>query len=358
MAKMMTHTPPLGERPRRIRRTTGRVTLTDVARLADVSPQTVSRVLNIPEQVAPLTVAHVRRAIEAAGYRPPAAETQAAERSRLVAVLVPTITGTVFGEMVVALNRSLARNGYQMMLGESGYDDADEQALLDNLIRRRPDGVVIARIVQSAAARERLRASGIAVVEVFDLTPTPVDMLIGFSHAEIGAEVAGYFQSQGRRCPGLIVADDARALQRAKAFTEAIARLRRPATGSGARPRGVPSVTIPAPASLGGGRSALAELLEACPQLDAVFCSTDMAALGVLIEAGKRGIRVPEQLAVIGFGDTVFASQTEPPLTTIRVDGTAIGQQAAQFIMQRVAGVAVERPVVDIGFALVRRGSA
>ena len=85
------------------------------------------------------------------------------------------------------------------------------------------------------------------------------------------------------------------------------------------------------------GRSDLTELLEQCPKLDAVFCSTDMAALGVLIEAKARGLRVPQDLAVMGFGDLGFAQQTDPPRSMVRIDGTAIGQRAAHFIMSRAS---------------------
>ena len=119
----------------------------------------------------------------------------------------------------------------------------------------------------------------------------------------------------------------------------------------------VPVVCVPAPASLGSGRAGLAQLPEQCPKLDAVFCDTDMAALGVLIEAKARGVRVPQDLGVMGFGDLGFAQQTDPPLSTVRIDGTAIGQRAAQFIMSRAEGWPIEQPIVDIAFTLVRRTS-
>jgi LacI family transcriptional regulator, gluconate utilization system Gnt-I transcriptional repressor len=338
----------------RTRRATGRVTLADVALIAGVSAQTVSRVLNAPEQVLPETLAQVRAAIEKSGYRlAPSLEAHKRQRSKLVAVLVPTISGTVFTETIEALNKTLGRNGYQMMLGESGYDDRDEEALLDNLIRRRPDGIVLTRVVKSEAARRMLRDSKIAVVETWDLTPTPIDMLIGFSHVEVGKAIARHFQAQGRRFPGLIIGDDPRAKRRGDAYRQAIGRLHmlRPDYPL------VPTVQVPAPATLGAGRHGLAQLLEVCPRLDAVFCSTDMVALGVLIEARKRGIAVPNALAVVGFGDLAVAEHADPPLTTVRIDGTAIGQRAAHLIMSRAEGVPVLEPVVDLGFSLVKRES-
>jgi LacI family gluconate utilization system Gnt-I transcriptional repressor len=340
----------------RVRRPSGRATLADVARAAGVSSQTVSRVLNAPALVLPQTLQQVRSAIAKVGYAPPAPPGQAAvqQRSKLVAVLVPTIGGAVFAETVEALNQTLGRNGYQMMLGESGYEDADEEALIENIVRRRPDGIVLTRVVTAPGARQRLRDSRIAVVESWDTTEDPIDMLIGFSHAEVGRAVARYFEAQGRRQPGLIIGDDPRATRRGEAFRNAVERLHllRPDF-----PR-VPQVVVPAPASLAAGRHGLGQLLQECPTLDAVFCSTDMVALGVLIECGKRGIRVPQELAVIGFADLAFAPHTEPALTTVRIDGTAIGQRAARMVMDRSEGLAIVEPVTDIGFTLVRRDSA
>jgi LacI family gluconate utilization system Gnt-I transcriptional repressor len=108
---------------------------------------------------------------------------------------------------------------------------------------------------------------------------------------------------------------------------------------------------------LKSGRAALADLLAANPSLDAVFCSSDLLALGVLTEARVRGVRVPEQLAVVGFGDQEFAADLDPALTTVHIDGGAIGRQAAQFICERAEGRAVEPRIVDIGFSIVERAS-
>lgn len=340
----------------RTRRTSGRVTLADVAQLAGVSSQTVSRVLNTPQTVLPETRDQVQAAIDQLGYATarPGAAAQAQQRSKLVAVLVPTLSGAVFTETLEALHRTLGRNGYQMMLGESGYEDADEEALIENIIRRRPDGIVLTRVVTSPTARERLRASGIAVVETWDTTADPIDMLIGFSHIEVGKTVARHLQALGRRHPGMIIGDDPRASRRGQAFCAALDSLHvlRPGFAQ------VPTVQVPAPASLGAGRQGLGQLLAQCPALDAVFCSTDMVALGVLIECQQRGIRVPQDLAVVGFGDLAVAPHTAPALTTVRVDGTQIGQRAAHLVMARAEGSPALDPVIDIGFSLVRRDSA
>ncbi|EWS53213.1 LacI family DNA-binding transcriptional regulator [Methylibium sp. Pch-M] len=346
-------TAPDATAPRRSRRGGG-ITLGDVARLAGVSPITASRALNTPDQVAPDKLARVREAVARTGYVPNRlAGGLASARSRLVAAVVPTIAGPVFMEMVQSLTSALADAGYQLMLGQSGYTESREDALLEAIIGRRPDGIVLTGILHSPEGRRRLLASGIPVVETWDLTPTPIDMLVGFSHAEAAAAVARHLHAKGRRHPALLSADDERALRRNRGFVDEALRL-----GLVRDAAEIPVLRVPAPTTLGSGRSGLARLLAERPEVDAVFCSSDMLALGVLIEAAARGIAVPRQLAVVGFGDLGFAADTQPALSTVRIDGTGIGQRAARFIVDRADGRAVGEKIVDVGFRVIERGSS
>ncbi|MES2150615.1 MAG: LacI family DNA-binding transcriptional regulator [Pseudomonadota bacterium] len=339
-------------RPPRSRRAGGGYTLRDVAKLANVAPITASRALNMPDSVSPAVLERVREAVERIGYVPNLlAGGLASRKSRLVAALVPTITGSVFLEMVQALTEALAAGGYQLMLGQSGYENSREDALLEAIIGRRPDGVILTGIMRSDKVRRRLQASGIPVVETWDLTPTPIDMLVGFSHEKIGVAVAEYLHGRGRRKVATISANDERAVRRNRAFSDAAIRLGMAATS-------VPSCIVAAPTTLGSGRAGLRQLLEQDPGIDAVFCSSDMLALGVMTEARAMKIAVPKQLAVVGLGDLSFSRDLDPALTSVRIDGTAIGTRAAQLIMQRAAGRSVDEPVCDVGFSIVERASS
>ena len=336
--------------PKRTRRGSGAVTLHDVAKLAGVAPITASRALNTPEQVSEDVRKKVADAVARTGYVPNRlAGGLASTRSRLVAAVVPTISGPVFLETVQSLTETLAESGYQLMLGQAGYTGKREDALLEAIIGRRPDGIVLTGIMHSAEGRRRLIASGIPVVETWDLTPTPIDMLVGFSHVEVGRAVAQYLHGKGRRRYGVVAGDDERAQRRTKAFEAAAASLGLPA---------VKTVSVPAPTTLQRGRGAMAELLDASSSLDAVFCSSDLLALGVMTEARVRGISVPDRIAVVGFGDLEFAAALAPALTTVHIKGSAIGRQAAQFIIDRAEGRAVSTPVIDIGFEIVERASS
>ncbi|WP_088278903.1 LacI family DNA-binding transcriptional regulator [Ideonella sp. A 288] len=372
--------------PRRTRRGSGAVTLHDVAKLAGVAPITASRALNTPAQVSADVRQKVADAVARTGYVPNLlAGGLASRRSRLVAAVVPTISGPVFLETVQSLTEALAHRGYQLMLGQAGYGGTREDALLEAIIGRRPDGIVLTGILHSAEGRRRLLGSGIPVVETWDLTPTPIDMLVGFSHVEVGRAVAAFLQSKGRHRFGVVAGDDERAKRRVDAFVAATRALGLPE---------VAVVLVPAPTTLKSGRQALARLMArpggrdavggdvaapvaatrtrrsaarrgdpapgepALPRdIDAVFCSSDLLALGVLTEARVMGLRVPQDLAVVGFGDLEFAADLAPALTTVHIKGAEIGRQAAQFIVDRAEGRAVDPRVIDIGFSIVERES-
>ena len=371
------HTPPrtpAAPPARAARRKSGGITLRDVARLAKVSAITASRALNTPDKVSPDTLERIRAAVAHTGYVPNLlAGGLASNRSRLVAAVVPTIAGSVFLETIQALTDELASAGFQLILGQSGYRDSREDALLDALIGRRPDGIVLTGVMRSPEGRKRLLASGIPVVETWDLTPSPIDMLVGFSHQKVGAEVAAHLYRKGYRRCAIVTADDHRAGLRRSGFEARWKALNSGAKSGGtttakaaARNNPVPVWTVPAPSTLANGRAALTGLLAQHPKLDAIWCSSDVLAHGVITEAHARGLRVPQDLAVHGFGDLAFAAHIHPALTTVRIDGTAIGREAARCIIERNRsdvngnGSAATRTgpkVRNIGFIVVERVS-
>ncbi len=338
------------EKIKKSRRSSGAITLRDVAKLAGVAPITASRAVNTPGQVSPDVLKKVHDAIHRTGYVPNrVAGGLASSRSRLIAAVVPSIVVSVFVETIETLNNTLFEAGYQLMLGQTGYSAEREEALLEAIIGRRPDGIFLTGIMQSSKGRTRLLASGIPVVETWDLTPTPIDMLIGFSHSDIGREVANFLMAKGRRRFALVHAGDERAGRRAAAFKNTVAQ-----RGF----RGIFVDNVGASRSLKSGREALSRILSQTPDVDAIFCSSDLLAMGVLTEAMARGIKVPRQLSIVGFGDVPYVADMVPALTTVHINGSDIGRKAAGFLVARAQGLAVDKPIVDVGFAIVQRDSA
>ena len=330
-------------------RSTNGVTLIDVAKAAGVAPMTVSRALNNPDHVKKATLLKVRKAIEETGYvRNLVAGALASNRSHLVAVIVPILTNPIFSDTFQAIADRLSKSGYQVLLGMSGYQPDQEQELLEVILSRRPDGIILTGTLHTEASRRRLRAVGVPVVETWDLTREPIDMLVGFSHEAIGRDVARHLLGKGYRDFATLAVDDPRGQRRIKAFVDELR-----ANGI----HDIPAEHMQGVPTLEHGRRGLRNLLAIPARPLVVVCASDTLAHGVLTEAMAQGIRVPDDIAVMGFGDMNFAAHTHPALSTVKIDGKAMGDAAAVALLERLVGDSDEAVYRDIGYQLIDRDS-
>ncbi len=318
-------------------------TLSAVAELAGVSAITVSRVVRLPDMVAPQTRARVEAAMRELGYVPnQLAGALAGARSNSVGVLVPTIANSIFADTVQGLSDELEPLGYAVILAQSRYDAAREDRMLSALLSRRPEAIVMVGSPATPDGTRLLRRAGIPVVETWELPPEPIDAVAGFDNFEAGVAVARHFVAQGRRSLAFIGGDDPRATRRWNGFNQ---------TALQAGLKAPRRLTLDRNAS--GSVAALANL----PGVDAVFAANDAHAIGFMSGLRSAGLLrngpAPEQpVAVIGLGDLEMGRLISPSLSTVRVHGDAIGRTAAKLMLTR------EGPRhIDLGFELVLRNS-
>lgn len=332
------------------------ITLADVARQAGVATMTASRALSRPDMVSDATRQKVLAAVKATGYVPNLyAAGLRAKSKRLIACMVPTIaSGSAFLQSLQSMNQAFVDAGYQVMLYERGYDRSRDDAVIDAVLARRPDGVALTGALRSTRGRKRLREAGMPVVETWDMAETPVDMVVGFSHRKVGAAIAHYLHERGCRCVAGIDGHESRTHARFVGFAEAAMQLG--IAGQGLQQGR--SLCIESPSRLAHGREGLAHALQDDAGLDGFYAASDMMALGACIEARERRLPVPRALAIVGFGDFDFAADVVPSLTTVRVDHGHIGRRAAQMLIARIEGRDEGPRVQDVGFQLVRRDSA
>jgi LacI family gluconate utilization system Gnt-I transcriptional repressor len=326
------------------------VKITDVAAAAGVAPMTVSRVINTPDRVSPETTARVREAIDRLGYVPNLiAGGLSSRKSRMVAAVVPTIAHPMFASVVQAFTDSMRQAGYQVMLTISGYDNSDDEALFRALLGRRPDALLITGSGYTPAALQMLIEARIPVVEIWDVSSRPIDMMIGFDHAQVGAEVAAYFAAKGHTHYASLSAGDSRATSRARGFIETAVR-------SGGTI--VSEQVTEAPSTIGAGRSGMRTLLPLLGERCALFCSSDLLAFGALTEARVHGIAVPDQLAICGFGSFELSAMNEPPITSVSLEGVGTGRSAAALLLRRLAGEGPrDSDRVQVPFRIVPRAT-
>lgn len=326
------------------------ITKEDVARAAGVSHITVSRVINTPEKVAPDTRAKVESFIASMGYIPNLlAGGLASRRTRIVAAIVPTISHSIFADTVRGLSEQLSQKGYQLLLGQSNYDEHAETALVEAFIGRRVDGLVLTGVQHTARTRQRLKAAGIPVVETWDLSRRPIDMLAGFDNHAAGHAMGDYLYRKGYRHMAFVGGEDPRGMARFSGMRDALA-------AHGAREP--VHLKIALGSFLNAGREAVDRLLQEHPEVDAAFFSNDVLAAGAAMQCLRRGVAVPGRIALAGFANLDIASEVVPALTTVQISAHQIGLTAAQMLLQRFAGQGVEQPVCDLGYSILERDSA
>lgn len=347
---MSTENPPDKKSPSRTRRSkqSGH-RMEDVAKLAQVSLITVSRVINHPDKVTPATRKRVEQAIKTVGYVPNlVAGSLASSKSKIVAALVPTLDRSVFSGTIRGLSERLAQDGYQLLLGSTGYSLLTEEQLVRTFLGRRVDALVLTGIAHTPATRRMLKDAGIPVVETWEIGDKGLDMVVGFSNQAAGAAMGDYLIGKGHRVLGFVGGQEARSEARLKGFEQA-ARSHKQII--------VKSVTLTEGASYAAGREALLELLKLRPKPDALFFSNDALAVGALMECQRRGIRVPQDLAIAGFANLDIAEEVVPALTTVQVQAASIGTCAAEMILQRLSGQSTSSARLDLGFSIVERES-
>ncbi|WP_245958405.1 LacI family DNA-binding transcriptional regulator [Pelagibacterium sediminicola] len=341
------------ETPRKRRKVQG-VTMMDVAERAGVSPSTVSLFFRNPDAVSAKAGNAVRTAVRDLNYAPNRmAGGLASASSPVVGVIVPSIRNAFFAETIASLQRGLDPARLQIMLGQTEYDQSVEDALVRTTLSWAPAALVVAGTDHSAATRQLLKASGVPVVEIWELGgETPLDMAVGFDHREVGAAAARHLASRARRSLVFLsgrVHEDKRAASRAEGFL------------AEAKALGLPARHFdhPAPATTELGGILFNRVLAELGNEDAVGigCSNDHIALGVLFEAQRQARSIPGDYAVMGFGDLEFASSAAPALSTIRPFGDVIGSETARLILGRRAGLedTDRTSIIDTGFRVVQR---
>lgn len=309
----------------------------------------MSRFLNAPGRVAEATAARIRAAVEETGYLPNlTAGALASRRSRLIAVLVPDIAQSIFNDTVEAMIGALSAEGHGVVLALTGPDNRRLRAEIDMALARQVDAIVLTGIVSDGETRERLRRQGITVVETWGLPEDPIDVAVGFSHHKAGVALARFALERGYRRPHLVVPRSTRALRRAAGFAEHWQ------AAGGTEPS---RAEVPVPTHFGQGRLSFRALGDLPERPDLVVCGSDWIAQGLVVEAQAAGVRIPDELAVTGFGNLRLAGDMRPTLTSVDIDGERIAREVMRVLRARAGGEQTESRI-DVGFRIIARESA
>lgn len=279
-----------------------------------------------------------------------AASALSSRRSGLVVALVPTLLTSTFSIALGALRSTLAHHDLQLLVGDFGYANESEAAILRSALGRRPDAIVLFSTVHSPDAKALLAATSTLVVEAWDLPSSREVFAVGFDNRAGGTLAARHLLERRKR---LAFVTDAisgptvgahRTEKRWRGFADTVrAQL-------GVEPV---RLALDEPLTYLGGRGALRTLLKRHPDVDGVLFAYDEWAAGAVFECAASSIRVPRQLAICGFGGLPIAFSMEPQLTTVAIPMQQIGETAATAVVDTLAGAPPKARPVKVPLKLV-----
>jgi len=329
-----------------------RVTMADVAREADVSSMTVSRVINNKGEVSGVTRERVLAVIERLGYRPSGiARGLVTQRTGTLGLVVPDVANPFFADVARGVEHGAYTEGYNVFLCNTEEDPERELAVLKSLEEKRVDGLVLCssrlddRELRAVVARHptvvlvnrRLEGDGVRSVLVDDELGgrLATQLLIEAGHRAIGFLGGPPVSHSGR--------------QRARGYRAAL---------SAAGVHCDPAWALPCPPMVAGGQFAARELLTMQPEISALFCYNDLVAVGALQACAALGRRVPEDLAVVGYDDIPLAALVTPALTTCRVPRYELGSQSVELLLDQINGCSDDCDEIVLAPEVVVRASA
>jgi len=329
-----------------------RITISDVARLAGVSHQTVSRVINNKAEVSPETRQRVLAVVEQTGYRPSGlARGLATSRTSTIGMIVPDISNPFFSDIARGIEMMAYERGYDVFLCNTNEDPGRELNVLYSLEQRGVDGVILCGMREETPRLLNALEAFSAVVLVNRLLDDRAYPAVMIDNVGGAIEAVKHFLKLGRTSIGFLMgsAFSYSARQRREGYLDAM-------TEAGI------SVdddwTTYCEPTVEGGECATQRLLQAHPEIDALFCHNDLVAVGAVQACNALGRRVPDDVAIIGFDDIYLAALVTPSLTTCHVPRVEIGNLAIRLLLQQIDDEELEEPIIITFPQLITRESA
>ena len=327
------------------------VTILQIAQEACVSTATVSRAFNQPGKVKKATLDSIMSVIERNHYVSDGmASSLASRRSRLLGLIIPTITNSIYALSTQAIQQSAQRAGYTVLVGNSEFSEELEAQLIHQLLAHRVAGLILTGEHRSPVIYEKINRNHCPFVITWKSTSRPGHPSVSFDNYKAAASAVEHLLSLGHRRIGLICGRtdlNDRALDRRRAYQETLCRF-------GIEPD--PELMFERAFEFVEGRAAMHQILTSQHPPTAVFCANDIQAIGALSECRAARISVPEEISIVGFDDLPIAQYSTPQLTTVRVPAYEMGQRAA---MRLITAIESEARVLSFEFStdLVIRGT-
>jgi LacI family gluconate utilization system Gnt-I transcriptional repressor len=305
---------------------------------------TVSRYLRKPESVALKTREKIALIIEDVGYienRAPAMLSKSS--SKAIGILLPSLSNQVFANFIAGIESITKENGYETLIAHFGYNEKEEEMKIASLLSYQVDGLILTETTHSKRTLQMIKTAGVPVVEAMELPANPIDMAVGLDH-----EAAAYFAVNSILDSGKfnVVYFGARLDSRTKLRMNGYDRAM---TERGLTPN---HILTEAHSSFTLGIELLDKALEQHPNLDGILCTNDDIAVGVIMAAHQRGIKIPDQIGIVGYNALDIGDAISPRLNSIEIPIYKMGERSAELLLAALRNDEIKEKVIDLGFSM------
>lgn len=324
-----------------------RSTLQDIAHRVGVTKMTVSRYLRDPSKVSAKVGAEIERVVKELGYVPSkVSDILSKAKSNSIGILVPSLTNQVFDEVMRGIESIIEPQGYQAMFAHYGYDQDIEEKRIEILLGYNVDGIVLSDSYHTECSKHILRSSGIPIVEIMDSVTPPLQQAVGFDNIKVSMEVTQALLAKGKKRIAYLAARmDSRTKQKIEGYQRAMQEAQLEPVVISTKQASTYSL----------GSQLLCQVRAEYPGVDAVCCTNDDIAIGALYECLRQGIKVPQQISIVGFHGHNLSSVISPRLATVLTPREEVGRVAAETLMHRInfPNEAIKKKIIQLETQLV-----
>lgn len=323
--------------------------IAEIAKMAGVSPAAVSRYFN-NGYISDEKREAIRKVVEKTGYRPSLqAQTLRTKKTKLIGVIIPRIDSASIGRVVAGVLSVLDEGGYQMLLADTQNDPEREKEYLTVFDEKQVDGVIFAATVFTPEHRRIMKSMSVPVV----VTGQKIDGYNCVFHDDYHAayDITDLILKKGKKKLGFISAphqDKAAGLERFRGYSDAV------------RNAGLEELAgnyVISEFSMKSGREKMKELLEKCPDLEAVICATDTIAAGGMQYLKQQRVKLPEQMMIAGHGNSAISDVTTPTLTTVQYSYEESGALSARILLENIENRDAAVKGIMMGYRVVEKES-
>lgn len=310
---------------------------------------TVSRYLRNPDQVSAALQQKIAVALDELGYIPNRApDILSNATSRAIGVLLPSLTNQVFAEVLRGIESVTDAHNYQTMLAHYGYLPEREEERLTSLLSFNIDGLILSERNHTPRTLKMIEVAGIPVVELMDCVTPCLDLAVGFDNFEAARQMTQQIIAHGHRHVVYLGARlDERTLIKQRGYQQAM-------LDAGLQPH---CIMTDRASSYSSGGELLRLAQKEYPQVDSIFCTNDDLAVGAMLECQRQGLSIPQDMAIAGFHGHDIGQVMVPKLASVLTLRERMGQVAAQSLLAKLRGEAVNPRMIDTGFTLLLGGS-